>query len=68
MVKRERFPLLLASLLKMHDFPLFLAGASELLVVFRTFLIFEKKKEKQTNKQKAEELLNTIFENSSPKV
>jgi len=59
MVKWERFPLLLASLLKMHDFPLFPGGASELLVVFPTFLIFKKK-------QKAEELLNTIFENSSP--
>jgi len=65
MVKRERFPLLLASLLKMHDFPLISGVASELLVVFRTLLIFEKNK--QTNKQKAEALLNTIFENSSPK-
>ena len=60
MVKWERFPLLLTNLLKMHDFPLFPGDASELLAVFRTFLIFERKK-------KAEELLNTIFENSSPK-
>ena len=34
MVKRERFPLLRTSLLKMHDFPLFPGGAGKLLAVF----------------------------------
>ena len=60
MVKRERFPLLRTSLLKMDNFPLFPGGARELLAVFRTYLNFRKKR-------KAEELLNMIFENSLPK-
>ena len=42
-VKRERFPLLRTSLLKMHNFPLFPEVASELLAVFRTYLNFRKK-------------------------
>jgi len=57
-VKRERFPLLRTSLLKMHNFPLFPGGATKLLA--RNFSNFWKN-------QKAEELLNMIFENSSPK-
>jgi len=44
----------------MHDIPLFPGGASELLAIFRTFLNFWKN-------QKADELLNMIFENSLPK-
>ena len=44
MVKRERFPLLRTSLLKMHDFPLFPGGAREPLAVFRTYLNFGEKK------------------------
>ena len=60
MVKQELFPLLRTSLLQMRNFPLFPEGASELLAVFRTYLNFRKK-------QKAEELLNLIFENSLPK-
>ena len=59
MIKQERLPLLRTSLLKMHSFPLFPGGASELLAVFRTYLNFRKKK--------AEELLNMIFENGLPK-
>ena len=43
MVKRERFPLLRTSLLKMHKFPLFPGGASELLAVLRTHLNVRKK-------------------------
>ena len=46
MVKRERFPLLRTSLLKMHNFPLFPGGARELLAVFWTFLIFGKTKKR----------------------
>ena len=60
MVKREQFPSLRTSVLKMHNFSLFPGGASELLAVFRTYLNFRKK-------QKAGELLNMIFENSLPK-
>ena len=59
MVKRERFPLLRTNLLKMHNFPLFPGGASELLAVFRTYLNFRKTKSGGT--------LNMIFENSLPK-
>ena len=47
MAKRERFPLLRTSLLKMHDFPLFPGGASELLAVFRTYLNFGKNKKRR---------------------
>ena len=46
MVKRERLPLLRTSLLKMHDFPLFPGGASKLLAVFWTFVIFGKTKKR----------------------
>ena len=58
MVKQERLSLLRTSLLK----TLFPGGggASGLLAVFRTFLIFGKN-------QKAEQLLNMIFENTLPK-
>ena len=47
MAKQERFPLLRTSLLKMHDFPLFPGGESELLAVFRTCLNFGKNKKRR---------------------
>jgi len=60
MVKPERLPLLRTSLQKMHDFPLVPGGrkqASSRILNFSTFW----------KNQKAEELLNMIFENSLPK-
>jgi len=60
MVKRERFPLLRTSLLKMHNFPLFPGGrkgASSRILNFSYFL----------KNQKVDGLLIVIFENSLPK-
>jgi len=60
MVKRERFPLLRTSLLKMHDFPLFPGGRKQASSRILNFSNFWKN-------QKADELLIMIFENSLPR-
>ena len=60
MVRRERFQLLCTSLLKMHDFPLFPGGGNQVSSHILNSSKFWKR-------QKADELLNMIFENSLPK-
>ena len=60
MGKRERFPLLRTSLLKMHDFPLFPGGRKRASSRISNL-------SKVWNNQKAEDFLNMIFENSLPK-